>query len=159
MAGEERLNGHLLVLNGPNLNMLGTREPGIYGHTTLADIEASVRKLVASIAPGVDVIWKQSNHEGVIVDSIQQDGRGAIGIAINAGALTHYSIAVRDALSAVGTPAVEVHLSNIHSRETFRHHSVIAPVVVGQIAGFGPASYELAVRYLIERAQKEQAGS
>jgi 3-dehydroquinate dehydratase-2 len=155
----DRLTGHLLVVNGPNLNMLGTREPGIYGHLTLADIEASVRALVADLAPEVSVIWMQSNHEGVIVDTIQQDGRNAIGIAINPGALTHYSIAVRDALSAVGTSTVEVHLSNIHAREQFRHHSVIAPVVVGQIAGFGPTGYELAARYLIERARKERAGS
>jgi len=153
------LSGRMLVVNGPNLNLLGTREPGVYGRTTLADIEAAVRGLVASLAPGVEVVWRQSNHEGIIVDAIQQDGAGALGIVINPGALTHYSIAVRDALSAVGTPAVEVHLSNVHAREQFRHHSVTAPVVIGQMAGFGPAGYELAARFLIERALKEQAGT
>ncbi|MFM9106166.1 MAG: type II 3-dehydroquinate dehydratase, partial [Chloroflexota bacterium] len=123
------LTGRVLVVNGPNLNLLGTREPGVYGRTTLADIEASVRRLVAGLAPAVEVVWRQSNHEGVIVDTIQQEGAGALGIVINPGALTHYSLAVRDALSAVGTPAVEVHLSNVHAREQFRHHSVTAPVV------------------------------
>jgi 3-dehydroquinate dehydratase II len=155
MSETKAPTGRIVILNGPNLNMLGTREPGVYGRVTLPEIEASVRELAASLAPAVEIDWLQSNHEGVLVDAIQQRGPGSLGIAINPGALTHYSIALRDALSAVGTPAVEIHLSNIHAREEFRHHSVIAPVVIGQVAGFGPAGYLMAVRYLLERPAQE----
>ncbi len=141
----------LLVLHGPNLNLLGRREPEIYGTTTLAEIDQRLRELAA--AHGYEVITAQSNHEGELVDLIQRYGWEVAGIVLNPGALTHYSIALRDAVAAVPAPTVEVHLSNIHAREPFRHHSVIAPVAVGQICGFGPMSYEFAVSYLIQRAE------
>jgi len=141
----------ILVLNGPNLNLLGMREPGHYGSTTLPDIINGLRNLANTLLPGLQVEHLQSNYEGALVDAIQQWGPTAIGIVINPGALTHTSIALRDAFSAVKTPTVEVHISNIHAREAFRHHSYIAPVVIGQIAGLGPEGYRLALRFLIER--------
>lgn len=143
----------VLVLNGPNLNLLGAREPGIYGAATLADIEAALRAVAASASPKIDIDFHQTNHEGGLVDLIQERGPGAAGIIINPGALTHYSIALRDALAAVARPTIEVHLSNIHAREQFRHHSVIAPIALGQIAGFGPDSYRLALLHLLHRLQ------
>jgi 3-dehydroquinate dehydratase-2 len=131
----------VLVINGPNLNMLGVREPGVYGAATLAEIEQRLRELARRLHIALETF--QSNHEGAIIDRIHQAHGAADGILINPGALTHYSYAVRDAIAAVGLPAVEVHMSNIHKRETFRHTSVVAPVAVGQIAGFGAYSYEL----------------
>lgn len=158
VEGGTRDRTTILVLNGPNLNLLGMREPGHYGSTTLPEIVNGLRDLADSLSPGLHLEHLQSNHEGVLVDAVQQIGPTAIGIVINPGALTHTSIALRDAFSAVGTPTVEVHISNIHARESFRHHSYIAPVVIGQIAGLGPEGYRLALRFLIERhlAKKEQ---
>jgi 3-dehydroquinate dehydratase II len=131
----------ILFLNGPNLNLLGQREPEIYGHTTLADIEAKVRECAAQLK--VEVDFRQSNEEGELVGWIQQ-AKGIFGaIVINAAAYTHTSVALRDAISAVGVPTIEIHLSNVHAREEFRHRSLIAPVCRGQIAGFGHKSYIL----------------
>ncbi len=136
----------ILVVNGPNINMLGTRQPEIYGTTMLADIEARVR---AHAAPhDLTITFMQSNHEGAIIDTLQEAGRRADGVIINPGAFTHYSYAIRDALAMLGCPIIEVHLSNIHTREEFRHRSVTAPVARGQIVGLGWRGYLLAVDYL-----------
>jgi len=139
---------NVLILHGPNLNLLGTREPGVYGRVTLAQINAMLEEEAA--ARGVTLRILQSNHEGALVDAIHAAVGWADGIIINAGALTHYSYALRDAIAGVGIPTVEVHLSNIHAREPFRHTSVIAPVCRGQIAGFGARSYLLALWALLE---------
>ncbi len=134
---------NILFLNGPNLNLLGQRQPEIYGQTTLADIEAKLRELAAEA--GVTMDFRQSNHEGELVTWIQQaHGKFAV-IVINAAAYTHTSVALRDAISAVAVPTIEIHLSNIHAREEFRHQSMIAAVCRGQIAGFGEQSYYLAL--------------
>lgn len=138
----------VLLINGPNLNLLGTREPQHYGAISLAAIETSVRDRAAALSPPVDVVTCQSNHEGAIIDFIHAEAREAMGIIINPGAFTHYSYAIRDALSAVGTPTIEVHISNVHARETFRHQSVIAPVATGQIVGLGAEGYLLALDFL-----------
>jgi len=131
----------ILFLNGPNLNLLGTREPEVYGHTTLADIEATVRERAAELK--VEIDFRQSNMEGELVGWIQQaKGRFDV-IVINAAAYTHTSIALRDAIAASGVPTIEIHLSNVHAREEFRHKSLIAPVCRGQITGFGGKSYIL----------------
>ena len=133
----------ILVLHGPNLNMLGKREPEVYGALTLEQLNAELAAQAAKL--GVAVECRQTNHEGVLVDMIQAADGACDCIIINPAAFTHYSIAVRDALAAISTPAIEVHLSNIYRREEFRHHSVTAPVTVGQIAGFGSQGYMLAL--------------
>jgi 3-dehydroquinate dehydratase-2 len=140
---------NILVLNGPNLNLLGTREPQIYGSTTLADIE---RELSATAAASqAKVSFFQSNHEGALVDRIQAArGEGVDFFIINAGALTHTSVALRDALAAVAIPFVEVHLSNVHRREDFRHRSFMADLAVGVVAGLGPAGYRCALQYALD---------
>lgn len=141
--------GKILVMNGPNLNLLGTREPEIYGSLTLADIHERLRQRANEV--DLDIEFMQSNHEGVLVDAIQRARRTVDYIILNAGAFTHYSIALRDAIAAIDVPVIEVHLSNIHQREEFRHKSVIAPVVLGQIAGFGAESYMAALEIIICR--------
>lgn len=133
----------ILFLNGPNLNLLGQREPEVYGKTTLADIEAKVRQRAVQL--GTEIEFSQSNLEGELVAWIQQAKGKFDVIVLNAAAYTHTSIALRDAISAVGVPTIEIHLSNVHAREEFRHKSLIAPVCRGQIAGFGANSYILAV--------------
>jgi len=134
---------NVLYLNGPNLNLLGQRQPEIYGRTTLADIESSVRAKAATL--GVVIDFRQSNIEGELVSWIQQAKGKADVIVLNAAAYTHTSVALRDAISAVEIPTLEIHLSNVHAREEFRHTSLIAPVCKGQIAGFGAGSYLLAL--------------
>ena len=133
----------ILCLNGPNLNLLGQREPAIYGRTTLAEIEANVRNRAAQL--GATAEFRQSNLEGELVGLIQEARDRFDAIILNAAAYTHTSVALRDAITAVGIPTIEVHLSNVHARERFRHKSLIAPVCVGQIAGFGANSYVLAI--------------
>ncbi|MDP8965327.1 MAG: type II 3-dehydroquinate dehydratase [Cyanobacteriota bacterium] len=142
----------ILVLHGPNLNLLGRREPGIYGSITLGEInyllEQEGEKLLCN------VFALQSNHEGVLVDAIHDALGKHQGILINAGAYTHTSVAIRDALAGVAIPTVEVHLSNIYQREAFRHHSFIAPIAVGQISGFGAESYRLGLQALVHHLRK-----
>lgn len=133
----------VFVLNGPNLNLLGLREPAIYGAATLKDVEARCRAHAAGL--GLDIDFRQSNIEGELVNWIHEARDKACGIAINAGAYTHTSVALHDALKAAELPSVEVHLSNVHKREAFRHHSYIAPAVNGVICGFGTESYVLAL--------------
>ena len=140
---------HLLLLNGPNLNLLGQREPGLYGADTLEAIEQRLSAEAGDL--GVALSCFQSNHEGALVDRIHQ-ARGQVdGILINAGAFTHTSVALRDALLGVAIPYVELHLSNVHAREAFRHHSYLADQALGVISGFGPASYSLALQGLVTK--------
>jgi 3-dehydroquinate dehydratase II len=133
----------ILFLNGPNLNLLGQREPAVYGRTTLAEIEAKVRKRAGEVGAAID--FRQTNVEGELINWIQGAKEAFDVIVLNAAAYTHTSVALRDAIAAVGVPTIEIHLSNIHAREKFRHKSLIAPVCRGQIAGFGAMSYILAV--------------
>lgn len=139
-----------LVLHGPNLNLLGTREPDIYGAETLAEVDARLVRFGAD--HGLLIETFQSNHEGALIDRIQQAKRdGFSALVINPGGYTHTSVALRDAIAAVNLPTIEVHLSNIHARETFRHNSYIAPIAIGQICGLGTIGYELAIRGLLAR--------
>ena len=140
----------ILVLHGPNLNLLGSREPEIYGHTTLADIDADLVAIAES--SGHEVASMQSNSDGALIDRIQASAKdGTVFIVINPGALTHTSIALRDALASVAIPFIEVHLSNVHAREPFRHHSYLASLAVGVITGFGADSYRLAMTAAVRR--------
>ncbi|MEH6689562.1 MULTISPECIES: type II 3-dehydroquinate dehydratase [Pseudorhizobium] len=136
----------VFVLNGPNLNMLGKREPGIYGGKTLKDIENDC--VAAGSSHGLAIDFRQSNHEGMLVDWLHEADEKAVGVAINAGAYTHTSVALHDAIRAISVPVIEVHISNVHAREAFRHHSMIAPACKGVICGFGPTSYILALHAL-----------
>jgi len=145
----------LLFLNGPNLNLLGQREPEVYGRATLADIEAKVRERATKL--GAEVDFRQSNSEGELVAWIQQAGGKVDVIVLNAAAYTHTSIALRDAISATGIPAIEIHLSNVHAREEFRHKSLIASVCRGQICGFGMNSYVLAVEAAVNVVEAGKA--
>ena len=146
----------ILVLNGPNLNLLGHREPTIYGDETLDDIEAMMRARAEQLEIEIDFV--QSNHEGELIDAIHEH-RDWDGIIVNAGAHTHTSIALADALVAVSLPTIEVHLSNVHARENFRHHSYIAPIVWGQISGFGFRGYRAALHLLHQRLTESDAAS
>jgi 3-dehydroquinate dehydratase-2 len=140
---------HLLVLNGPNLNLLGTREPDVYGRAGLAEIEAGLREAF----PDVTFAFAQSNHEGALLDRLHATlDDGTEGVVLNPGAFGHTSVALRDAVAAVPVPVVEVHLSNVHAREGFRHRLLLAPVCAGAITGLGVTGYHLAVRYLTGRA-------
>ena len=143
----------ILVLHGPNLNLLGTREPEIYGHTTLQDINDMLAARAGEA--GLKADFLQTNYEGKLIDAIQQaPADGYAFIILNAAAFTHYSIAVRDAIAAIRVPVIEVHLSNIHTREEFRHQSVISPVVMGQICGFGADSYMAALEVVIRKLRQ-----
>jgi 3-dehydroquinate dehydratase-2 len=142
----------VLVLHGPNLNLLGMREPGVYGSLTLAEINRLLESKASELE--AEMLSVQSNHEGVLVDAIHGALGKHQGIVINAGAYTHTSVALRDAIAAVNLPTVEVHLSNIYRREDFRHHSYIAPVVIGQISGFGAQSYILGLQALVYYLRK-----
>lgn len=144
----------ILLINGPNLNMLGSRRPEVYGRTTLAEIEEKVRERAAAL--GAVLLCFQSNSEGALIDFMQEHAAGADGIVMNPGAFTHYSYALRDAVEATGLLLVEVHLSNIHAREPFRHSSVIAPVALGQVAGLGWHGYLAALDALVAIIKEKQ---
>ena len=144
----------ILVLHGPNLNLLGTREPEIYGYTTLDDINTMIAARAAEA--GIETAFYQSNHEGDLVDAFQQANHKFDFIIFNAAAFTHYSIAIRDAIAAIDVPVIEVHLSNIHQREEFRHTSVLAPVAMGQICGLGVESYLAALEAIIYKLNRAE---
>ncbi len=146
----------LLLVNGPNLNRLGQRDPKVYGSTNLEAIEATVRTTVS--AAGVTLKSFQSNHEGALIDFLQTDGPACSGIIINPGAFGHYSYALRDCLADLGKPCVEVHISNVHQREAFRHQLVLSPVVTGQVVGLGADGYEVAAQWFANRFMREDAG-
>ncbi len=137
----------ILVLNGPNLNLLGSREPGIYGAATLDEIMTDLAK--EAEADGNEITTRQSNHEGDLVDALHDAAGWADGVILNAGAYTHTSVAIRDAIAAIDVPVVETHLSNVHAREAFRHRSYMAPVCLGVVAGFGSDSYRVALTGLL----------
>lgn len=142
----------ILILNGPNLNLLGTRQPEVYGHTTLADIEEMCHTYAEAI--GIKVAFDQSNHEGDLVDALHAARGTHGGVILNAGAYTHTSIALMDAISSVELPVIELHLSNVHAREDFRHRSYIAKVAIGLICGFGARGYTLAMDALVSHLEK-----
>lgn len=146
----------VLVLNGPNLNLLGLREPEMYGTMTLGELEEEVRRTAE--ARGVDMQFFQSNHEGALIDRLHQARGWADAILLNAGGLTHTSVSLRDAVTGVGIPVIEIHLSNIHAREPFRHRSLITPVTVGQITGFGPFSYLLGLEAAVHVVKQQNRG-
>ena len=150
--GQCRMNGTVYVLNGPNLNLLGKRQPHIYGHETLADVEAQCRSLAAEL--GFEIDFRQSNREYEIIDAIHEYRVTAAGIVINPGAFTHTSVAILDALNTCEVPVIECHISNVHKREEFRHHSFISPVARGIIVGFGVLGYPLAINGLYQLSQQ-----
>jgi 3-dehydroquinate dehydratase-2 len=149
------------VLNGPNLNLLGTREPSVYGASSLADVEAACRAAARQHGFGVD--FRQSNHEGVLIDWLHEAGAAAsgsvVGVVLNAGAYTHTSIALHDAIKAISPPVIEVHLSNVHAREPFRHRSFLSPACAGIVVGFGVAGYAMAIDGLARAAVAASSGA
>ena len=145
----------ILILNGPNLNLLGQREPDVYGATTLADVEQLCQTTAQKLGHACDC--RQSNHEGVLIDAIHEAGRAhkagtLVGVVFNAGAYTHTSVALHDAIKGAGVPVIEVHISNVHAREAFRHHSMLSPVAAGIVVGFGVQGYALAIEGLVAKS-------
>jgi len=152
-------NPTILVVNGPNLNMLGTREPHLYGSTTLKMVIDDLVEAADTGTPRLEIVAYQSNHEGAIIDFLQEHGPSSAGTIINAGAFTHSSYAIRDALANLQSPVIEVHITNIHAREEFRHHSTISAVVAGQIVGLGVEGYRLALDWHRHRLARRTDGA